>query len=72
MQIQIQTDTKTFTLTVNSSDKIKSVKDMIQEKEGIPANQQILYYEGDELYDAYTLSDYDIKDGSTVTLEREE
>ena len=58
---------KTITLhNVDLSDTIKKLKAMIQDKEGIPADQQILIFEGRVLEDEHILSDYRIKDQSTV------
>ncbi|XP_078410458.1 uncharacterized protein LOC144687816 [Cetorhinus maximus] len=69
MQIFLKNDKgKTSTYDVLPSESVRDFRARVQRQEGVPANQQRLVCEGQQLEDGLTLADYNIQSESTIFL----
>jgi ubiquitin C len=69
IQIVIKTlEDKIIELTVETSDLVEDLRNKIENKEGIPPNQQRLIFGGNQLEDGKKLAEYNVENGSTIFL----
>lgn len=68
LYVKIFPGRKTIELDVANIDTINKVKHIIQQKEGIPVDLQVIYLPQKRLEDTFTLADYYIFDKTTLSL----
>lgn len=55
-------------IDIEPTDKVERIKERVEEKEGIPPQQQRLIYSGKQMNDEKTAADYKILGGSVLHL----
>lgn len=60
---------KSIVIEVKPSDRIRDLKNKIENREGIPSEEQCLVYSGKRLNDELTLHDYSITNNATVHMQ---
>lgn len=71
IEISIKTLTgKSIKLMVSPIETMKSIYEKIQDKEGIPPDQQLLVFAGKQLQDEHTVKESNIQNGATLYLMR--
>eukprot|EP00994_Dinema_validum_P005928 NODE_4150_length_492_cov_83.277652_g3549_i0.p2 GENE.NODE_4150_length_492_cov_83.277652_g3549_i0~~NODE_4150_length_492_cov_83.277652_g3549_i0.p2 ORF type:complete len:80 (-),score=19.64 NODE_4150_length_492_cov_83.277652_g3549_i0:173-412(-) len=69
MIIKVKTLTgKEIEIHIDNGDKIERIKERVEEKEGIPPQQQRLIFGGRQMADEKTAKDYNIEAGSVLHL----
>ncbi len=69
MEIIVETLThKELPFVVDASDRVEQLKVMIQDREGIPPDQQRLIFTGKQMEDERTLGDYNVSAGAKIIL----
>eukprot|EP00292_Cryptomonas_paramecium_P032418 CAMPEP_0113681034 /NCGR_PEP_ID=MMETSP0038_2-20120614/11722_1 /TAXON_ID=2898 /ORGANISM="Cryptomonas paramecium" /LENGTH=77 /DNA_ID=CAMNT_0000599625 /DNA_START=147 /DNA_END=380 /DNA_ORIENTATION=+ /assembly_acc=CAM_ASM_000170 len=69
MQIKVKTLTgKEIEFDIEPTDTVRRIKERVEEKEGIPPQQQRLIFGGKQMHDDKTASDYNLEGGSTLHL----
>ncbi|KAA6375016.1 MAG: putative ubiquitin 2, partial [Streblomastix strix] len=59
---------KIVELSINSADNVQSIKNRIQQNEGIPTDKQMLFFKGKKLDDQQKLQEFNIKNNDQFYL----
>lgn len=54
----------TISIDVSQADTVEQVKKLLQDREGIPAEQQQFIFNGRQLKDSMTLAEYNVQKGT--------
>uniref|UniRef100_A0A182V579 Ubiquitin-like protein NEDD8 n=1 Tax=Anopheles merus TaxID=30066 RepID=A0A182V579_ANOME len=69
MLIKVKTLTgKEIEIDIEPTDKVDRIKERVEEKEGIPPQQQRLIFSGKQMNDDKTAQDYKVQGGSVLHL----
>eukprot|EP00039_Didymoeca_costata_P018669 m.334483 g.334483 ORF g.334483 m.334483 type:complete len:79 (+) comp17360_c0_seq1:143-379(+) len=69
MQIKVKTLTgKVIAIDIEPTDTVKRIKERVEEKQGIPPEQQRLIFQGKQMGDDKTAESFKIVGGSTLHL----
>ncbi|RDW77979.1 ubiquitin-like protein 1 [Coleophoma crateriformis] len=69
MLIKVRTLTgKEIELDIESDYKVQTIKEKVEEKEGIPPVQQRLIFGGKQMADNMTAAEYNLEGGATLHL----
>lgn len=69
MQVKVKTLTgRDIPVDIEPSDKVIRIKEMMEEKEGIPPAQQRLIFNGSQLNDEITVEESGIQPGASLHL----
>ncbi|KDR21761.1 NEDD8 [Zootermopsis nevadensis] len=69
MLIKVKTLTgKEIEIDIEPTDKVERIKERVEEKEGIPPQQQRLIFSGKQMNDEKTAQDYKVQGGSVLHL----
>jgi len=69
MLIKVKTLTgKEIEIDIEPTDRVERIKERVEEKEGIPPQQQRLIFSGKQMNDEKTASDYKVSGGSVLHL----
>uniref|UniRef100_A0A3B3IPE6 Ubiquitin-like protein NEDD8 n=1 Tax=Oryzias latipes TaxID=8090 RepID=A0A3B3IPE6_ORYLA len=68
MYIKLTLTGKEIEIDIEPTDKVERIKERVEEKEGIPPQQQRLIYSGKQMNDEKTAADYKIQGGSVLHL----